>query len=198
MDTPDPQEFERLLKIFQSPRFLGQEGLGNEIPYFVYAFDPKDEYRYATMRQQLVKRLEDEGTYIADIDLFQLCMDILEERQILRRLMDRESTLGAEEVLEVLQGPLDPGRYIVPRIAETIEPNRTQLVFLTGVGAVYPFLRSHTILNSLQSVVNRVPVVLFFPGEYDHSPERGSTLKLFGRLRGDTYYRAFNLNEYTP
>jgi len=35
--------------------------------------------------------------------------------------------------------------------------------------------------------------VIFFPGEYTHSVEAGVSLDLFGRLRDDKYYRAFNI-----
>jgi len=62
------------------------------------------------------------------------------------------------------------------------------VVFITGVGKVYPFVRSHTILNNLQEVLDKIPVILFFPGKYD-----GLSLQLFGRFKDDNYYRAFRL-----
>lgn len=63
------------------------------------------------------------------------------------------------------------------------------IVFLTGVGKAYPFIRSHTILNNLHSVVD-VPLLMFFPGTYD-----GLSLKLFNIIKDDNYYRAFRLVE---
>ena len=36
------------------------------------------------------------------------------------------------------------------------------VVLITGVGKVYPFVRSHTILNNLQEVIDKVPVIMFF------------------------------------
>lgn len=65
-------------------------------------------------------------------------------------------------------------------------------LFLTGIGAIYPIIRSHTILNNLQALVKEIPLVMFFPGNYNNF-----SLNLFGRLKDDNYYRAFNLNEYT-
>ena len=70
------------------------------------------------------------------------------------------------------------------------------ILFLTGVGEVFPYLRSHTILNNLQSVATEKPTVLFFPGEYRHTIEEGSSLELFGLLRDDKYYRAFNIYHF--
>ncbi len=62
------------------------------------------------------------------------------------------------------------------------------VVFITGIGKVYPFVRSHNILNNLQEVLDNIPVIMFFPGKYD-----GQSLKLFGKFKDDNYYRAFRL-----
>ena len=62
------------------------------------------------------------------------------------------------------------------------------MLFLTGVGKIYPFLRSHKILDSMQSIFEDIPVVLFYPGTFD-----GNSLSLFGEFLDGNYYRAFNL-----
>ena len=61
-------------------------------------------------------------------------------------------------------------------------------MLLTEVGAAYPLLRSHSMLNNLHERLDRVPVVMFFPGTYD-----GQQLRLFGLFKDDNYYRAFRL-----
>ncbi len=63
-------------------------------------------------------------------------------------------------------------------------------MFITGVGKTWPVIRSHTILNSLHSAIDDVPVIMFFPGMYD-----GFELKLFDEIKDDNYYRAFKLIE---
>jgi hypothetical protein len=68
-----------------------------------------------------------------------------------------------------------------------------EVMFITGVGEVFPYIRSHTVLNNLQSTAKYRPTVMFFPGEYTHSAETGASLNLFGRLHDDNYYRAFNI-----
>lgn len=62
------------------------------------------------------------------------------------------------------------------------------VVLITGVGKVYPFVRSHNILNNLQEILDKIPVIMFFPGKYD-----GLSLRLFDRFKDDNYYRAFRL-----
>ena len=88
-------------------------------------------------------------------------------------------------------------------IGETVQilPNkkiRTDLYNLSGtimfmVGEVFPYIRSHNVLNNLQKVAKEKPTVMFFPGVYTHSLEFGASLDLFGRLHEDRYYRAFNI-----
>lgn len=62
------------------------------------------------------------------------------------------------------------------------------VIFLTGIGKCYPLLRSHKVLNNLHQAIDRVPVVMFYPGKYD-----GQELILFSKIKDDNYYRAFRL-----
>ncbi|HLR21767.1 MAG TPA: DUF1788 domain-containing protein [Tissierellaceae bacterium] len=73
---------------------------------------------------------------------------------------------------------------------KTLDENTpdNSVVFITGVGKIFPFVRSHRILNKLHLVFDRIPVVLFYPGEYD-----GQSLILFSEFKDENYYRAFPL-----
>ena len=66
--------------------------------------------------------------------------------------------------------------------------SKCNIVFLTGVGKAWPIIRSHTILNNLHRIVEKQPLIMFFPGTYD-----GGSLMLFNYLKDDNYYRAFQL-----
>ena len=101
-----------------------------------------------------------------------------------------------DKLLGQLQSILDVKPVLVPAIAKQLQEDTYDIVFLSGVGEVFPYIRSHQILNNLQSVIKNVPMVMFFPGKYTHSLELGSSLDLFGKLHDDNYYRAFNINEY--
>jgi hypothetical protein len=70
------------------------------------------------------------------------------------------------------------------------------IMFITGVGEVFPYIRSHNILNNLQKVARENPTVMFYPGDYKHSLEKGTSLELFELRRDDKYYRAFNIYHY--
>ncbi len=81
----------------------------------------------------------------------------------------------------------------MPRIKQMIEDYPAKVYFLTGIGMVFPYIRSHNILNNLQNVAKDSPTVTFFPGDYN-----GHTLNLFGLLKDDNYYRAFNIDILEP
>jgi hypothetical protein len=88
---------------------------------------------------------------------------------------------------------LDPETNLVPAIATKLKNNDFDILFLSGVGEVFPYIRSHHVLNNLQSTAKEKPTLMFFPGAYTHTLESGASLDLFDRLHDDKYYRAFNI-----
>lgn len=90
---------------------------------------------------------------------------------------------------------LDPQHHIAPAVRSKIDGSEFDILFLTGIGEVFPYIRSHNVLNNLQSVVTTRPMLMFFPGRYEQSETLGSSLVLFGRLKDDQYYRAKNILE---
>ena len=104
-----------------------------------------------------------------------------------------QKTQSKVALKELLQGVLDPETHLVPAIAGKMETQAFDVLFITGVGAVFPYIRSHNVLNNLQSTAKEQPTVMFFPGTYTQSLESGASLDLFGRLHDDKYYRAFNI-----
>ena len=101
-----------------------------------------------------------------------------------------ERKKGSQKFLRALQSSLNIHEVLVPKIKEIIDSSNSKVYFLTGIGLVFPFIRSHNILNNLQSVAKESPTVAFFPGDYN-----GHTLNLFGLLKDDNYYRAFNIEK---
>ena len=104
-----------------------------------------------------------------------------------------EESISKDQLKELLQGMLDPEAHLIPAIASKLANSEFDVLFLAGVGEVFPFIRSHNVLNNLQSTAKEKPTVMFFPGAYTHSLESGASLDLFGRLHDDKYYRAFNI-----
>lgn len=189
--------YEHLFRVASSERFLQKQGLGNEIPFFICPYNPTDQLEMDQRRKQLINQLKRKGVSILDINLYDLCVELLIDRGIWNRILQTESSIEKNELKDLLRNVLDPESHIVPKIADLMVQDKDHhVMFLSGVGEVYPYIRSHTILNNLQSTAKQQPTVMFFPGTYTHSLEAGASLDLFGRLRDDKYYRAFNILHY--
>jgi hypothetical protein len=188
--------FNHLLTVISGERFLRKEGLGNEIPFFICPYAPENSVEMEQSREKLVVQLNQRGVRVLEINLYDLSLGILKNRDILDQILAIESSVSKDELKELLQGVLDPENHLVPAISQIINDNKFDVLFLSGVGEVFPYLRSHNVLNNLQSVAKDKPTVMFFPGEYAYSLESGASLDLFGSLRDDKYYRAFNINDY--
>ncbi|WP_410468816.1 DUF1788 domain-containing protein [Aestuariicoccus sp. MJ-SS9] len=187
---------ERLHRVVTSERFLTKQGLGNEVPFFICPFPASEGLSMIEDRRDLVSRAGHSGVRVLDLSLYYIALDILEERGILERIVEIEPDSEKSEIKELLQGVLDPETHLVPRIGAAIEAAPHDVIFLSGVGEVYPFIRSHNVLNNLQSTAKAAPTVLFFPGSYTHALATGASLDLFGQLHDDKYYRAFNILNY--
>ena len=94
---------------------------------------------------------------------------------------------GDEALKKALAGPLHESK-LAAYFAEVARPDQHDLVIVSGVGSVWPLLRTHSLLNNLHAVMDKTPLVIFYPGRYD-----GQSLRLFGKLKSTNYYRAFKL-----
>lgn len=191
---------ERLFRTLSHPTFLAMKGLANEVPIFIQTYDPAREDAVRRMVDGLASRLQSTGLILKSLDLFKLVLDELEDEGILADLLEHEKTYDKCELLDTLQNYSDPQTHLIPRLIREIGGDDTQLTLITGPGRIFPFLRTHTILESLQPAMLRHPVVIFFPGEYSQDPAGGSHLRLFGSIPSprinNPYYRATNLDQY--
>ena len=190
---PMQERFQHLLTVISGQRFLQKKGLGNEVPFFICPFKPEEAVEMERIQRQLVKQLAHAGVRVLEINLYDLSIEILKERGIWEQVLEIEDSLPKDQLKELLQGVLDPEANLVPAIALKLANDAFDVLFLSGVGEVFPYIRSHNVLNNLQSTATEQPTVMFFPGSYTHSLESGASLDLFERLHDDKYYRAFNI-----
>lgn len=184
---------QHLTKVTSDPSFLSNEGLNNEVPFHICPYDPSIQSEMTQLVRQLRNELHDRAVVALEVNLYDLIKHLLERDGDWDWLIDNEQSLSKVELKEELQGILDVETVITPAILELLHDTYHDLLIITGVGEVYPYIRSHNILNNLQKVAKDKPTLMFFPGEYQHSLESGAALILFGCLQDDKYYRAFNI-----
>jgi len=197
MEEPLEHEdrFDTLYRILSDPRFLAREGLGNEVPYFIETYEITHQEAVYRKRGALEKRLEAAGLSVASIGLFDFAMEHFRSANELDDLFGAEKSVSKATMLEEMAKMLSVENVLVPEIERQAREKEARLVMLYQVGEVYPYLRTHEILSSLQSVLADRPVIVFFPGTYTTSYKDGFQLSLFG-TQSARYYRAFKLDEY--
>ncbi|TFC82140.1 DUF1788 domain-containing protein [Cryobacterium sp. TmT2-59] len=186
---------EHLFAVLSGSRFLRMEGLSNEVPFFIYPYDAEDALAVADSKKRIKRRLANKGIVVREVNLYDLTVEILKDRGDWNEVLEVEPQLDKSEFTEMLQSMLNPQQHLAPAIREKIADGAFDIFFLTGIGEVFPYIRSHNVLNNLQSVVSGKPMLMFFPGRYEQSNTLGSSLVLFGQLMDDQYYRAKNILE---
>lgn len=183
------QRMNEILTKVASTEFLSGKGLGNEIAFYIFDYPPEAELRVREHIRFLLTHIPKTrpGIRITHINLFDLVIDYLQERNLLQKSFKMQQEKGDLALQKALNGPLKPEK-LVERFAESVRPEEHDLVLVSGVGSVWPLVRSHTLLNNLQTVMGQTPLVIFYPGRYD-----GQTLRLFGKIKSANYYRAFRL-----
>lgn len=165
--------------------FLTNKGLSNEVGIHVFCYDPKDEL---TVREYFtgLKEKEDVPFRLIERDLYEIFLEICEEKRILKGIPNMEDRKGKEYLSEQLQKVAPPEAFVEKMKYEPHE--KGDVLVISGVGKVYPFMRSHKILDNIQHIFSDIPVLMLYPGTFN-----GQDLGLFGKFLDGHYYRAFNL-----
>ena len=173
--------------------FRENKGLGNEVGYYIFDYDPRQEINVSSYISYLKDRINNsnKGFQIIEFDLFHIMTEILKEEDYLDAFFDLEKENGffdmADSLVETLGLDETDERNLI--ISHILANDLTDsVIFLTGVGKCHPIIASHNILNNLHQVLDTVPVIMFYPGEYS-----GQDLKMFGTMDSRNYYRAFPL-----
>lgn len=180
----------QVLPRLTSPHVLNNQGTGGEIGFWIFDYPPDQEM---TMRSWLADVIEPglrkqvPAVRYQTIDLFQWVLEYLEERKLFDKACQMQTHKGNAAVLASLRSVLKEDR-LAARMNEQLNMAELDLLIVKGVGAVYPLLRTHTLLSALHSYMHHTPLLMLYPGTYN-----GQSLSLFNTLSDDNYYRAFRL-----
>lgn len=187
------ERMQKLRQMIESKTINKLEGLGGEINFWIFDYDPEEEYYIRENINDFINDKYDVQVY----NIYKIIIEILEEKGYLKKVIEYEKKKGIDKANDAIRDALEISSNndkIIKYIKEHQEENKT--VILTGIGDVYGVVRPHTILNNLQSVVERNPLIMFYPGIYT-----GQEIKLFGKtneivnnnegIESNNYYRAF-------
>ena len=184
------ERVDEILTRIVEPSFRENKGLGNEIGFYIFDYDPEHELLIRDRVEFIKDKVKGAyGLNIVEFDLYEIMLELLDSKGYLKKNFIMEEKKGSEQVFtatkKALRLTLD-NDLLVQYISERLDD--ADIVFLTGIGKAWPIIRSHTVLNNLHRIVEKQPLVMFFPGTYD-----GGSLMLFNYLKDDNYYRAFQL-----
>jgi len=196
MTTTLTSRLNQILPRVTSEALLSSEGIGNEIACYIFDYPADAELEVREHIQHMLARLASRhgNVKVLHLDLLDVVVDLLRERKLFDKALEMQRAKGDTVALKALAGPLSAER-VRDFIAKTHELQDHDLVFLSGIGSVWPMLRAHSLLNCLHTVMGTTPLVMFYPGSFD-----GTTLSLFDKIATSTskpgtkpYYRAFIL-----
>lgn len=169
----------------RSEDFLKNKGLGNEVGIYIFCYDPrlKDQTRH------FLDKLKDDYTLpcrIREANLYDILIEICNDKRILEAVPKMEEKSGRERMRKRLSSVTSAEEFAKKMSAEKNQPG--DVLVITGVGEVYPFMRVHNVLDNIQHLFEDIPIVVIYPGKFN-----GQNLSLFGRLTDGNYYRAFDL-----
>ncbi|HFQ5182202.1 TPA: DUF1788 domain-containing protein [Vibrio vulnificus] len=185
------QRLEQVQDRLESDEFLTNKELGGEIGFYIFDYPAEHEIivreHIDFLTKKLASRSEITGKRFASINLYEMVVELLKSRKLLDRAYNMQFEKGDDALFKALKGPLEQNRFaeFIVKQANVLE---CDFIILHGLGSVWPIIRGHGLLNALHAKVGNVPTVMFYPGEYD-----GATLKPFGRIESNNYYRAFKL-----
>lgn len=186
------ERLDKILPTIKEKEFQEKRGLGNEVGFHIFDYEPKYELLVREYIEDLKEKINKKSPdiYIREFDLYEIIIKIIEDKGYLEKLFKMEKEKGTDKLVKPIKSTLrftQKNDLIVDYFRKNVKEE--DIVFITGVGKVWPAIRAHTILNNLQPVV-KVPVVMFFPGKYS-----GLELHLFNKIKDENYYRAFRLIE---
>lgn len=189
MNQPLQDRLNQIYDKVQSDEFLQGRGLGNEIGFWIFDYHPKHELQVREHLSFLVSQLAKKNPQmrVGSINLLEVMRDYLTNRKFLDKACAMQTAKGDAALLKALAGPMHMDKF-APFLMEQTQAADQDVIFLHGIGSVWPVLRAHSLLNKLHALLGHKPVVLFYPGEYN-----GQSLTLFNQIPSNNYYRAFTL-----
>lgn len=179
------ERLDKLKEYIQKPEFLEGKGLSNEVNIQIFCYKPEEEMAV----RYFVAQLKGDNSLTCNIkecNLYQVFLEICEDKKIMKGIPKMEETKGSDFLRQRLAKIATVAAFAAK--IDYPEHQAGDVLVLTGVGEVFPFMRVHALLEALQPVFSDIPILVMYPGVYD-----GKFVKLFDRLPANPYYRAFNV-----
>lgn len=175
-----------LRQLVRNRDFLEGKGLSNEVNIRIFCYEPEKEITIAHFVKDLCAK-QGPDSHLVECNLYKLFIELCRDLDILDSIPEVEAEDGSSYLLSQLCSAIGTDSF-VKRMRSDFHVETGDVLIITGVGDVFPFMRVHMILEAMQPYFSHVPVLVMYPGTFD-----GSNVRLFNRLKPNSYYRAFNV-----
>ena len=179
------ERLDRLRNQIQESDFLEGKGLSNEVNFWIFCYEPKEEMAVRHFTEKLTTD-QSLTCHLIEYNLYRVFLSICDDKRITDRVAEQEEKKGKQFVLDQMKRMASNTAFITKMQYEPHEPG--DVLLLTGVGEVFPFMRIHSLLEALQPEFPDIPILVMYPGKYD-----GRFVRLFDKMDPNPYYRAFNI-----
>ena len=179
------ERLDNLRILIQDRDFQEGKGLSNEVNIRIFCYDPKDEMAVRHFTEKLMTD-QSLNCHLIEYNLYKVFLSICDDKRITDRIAQQEEKKGKQFVLDQMKRMASNTAFISKM---QYEPHQSgDVILVTGVGASFPFIRVHSLLEAMQPCFSDVPILVMYPGTFD-----GRYVKLFDKLNANPYYRAFNV-----
>lgn len=179
------ERLDNLKQDIQKEEFLEGKGLSNEVNIRIFCYNPKEEMTVRHFVEQLAIDQSLECRLIQR-NLYHIFLEICDEKRITKSIPVMEEKKGKEYLIQQIERFANNKTFVSKMQYKSHQTG--DILVITGVGEVFPFMRIHSLLDALQSEFSDIPILVFYPGKYD-----GRFVRLFDRMEPNPYYRAFNI-----
>lgn len=167
---------DKLKYLIQQSDFLEGKGLSNEVNIRIFCYEPKEEM----IIRHFLKQIKNDSLNcnVISYDLYEVFLEICKDKRILDRIPALEEKRGKEFIRKQFEKSCDAKTFASKMQYE--DHKIVDVIVLSGIGKVFPFMRVHSLLEAMQPLFNDVPIVVLYPGDFD-----GHYVKLFNKLKAN-------------
>lgn len=183
-----------LVEKLSGERFLKSAGAYSNSSSFIAPYPPEQQEDAARMVGALKRDLAARGVTASVVDLFDVFTTILDEQGLWEPYCKIEKDVPAGQFITALKDAADLETQICPCVVAQVEAEHAQLLIVTGMGACYPVIRTHRLVEVLDP---KVPYLVMFPGRQTRKSDGSTSLDILATPsgQGGQQYRARNIFE---
>lgn len=184
-----------LVKTLSGDRFLRSAGDLSNSSCFVAPYPPEQQPAAELMVKQVVRDLKARGVNACVVNAYDEMLAVLDEDGFWGMYVEIEPSVSAVDLTNALQDSIEVRGPYAQRFSDRVTQEEADLLIITGVGAAFPIVRVHTLVE----VVNPgVPVLVMFPGRQTVRPDGKRSLDVLTTPPGENQgkYRARNIFDF--